>query len=32
VFEVRDFLIQRLFIYLDPDNANLDTARYPWRV
>lgn len=30
VFEVRDFLIQRLFIYLDPDYAGRDTARYPW--
>jgi hypothetical protein len=30
VFEVRDFLIQRCFIYLDPDYAGLDTARYPW--
>ncbi|GHO46026.1 nuclear transport factor 2 family protein [Ktedonospora formicarum] len=30
VFEVRDFKIQRLFIYLDPDYASADTARYPW--
>ncbi len=30
VFEVRDFLIQRCFIYLDPDYAGVDTARYPW--
>jgi hypothetical protein len=30
VFEVRDFLIQRCFIYLDPDYAGLDTARYGW--
>jgi hypothetical protein len=30
VFEVRDFLIQRCFIYLDPDYSGLDTARYPW--
>lgn len=30
VFEVRDFKIQRCFIYLDPDYAGLDTARYPW--
>jgi hypothetical protein len=30
VFEVRDFLIQRCFIYLDPDYAGRDTARYPW--
>jgi hypothetical protein len=30
VFEVRDFLIQRAFIYLDPDYAGKDTDRYPW--
>jgi hypothetical protein len=30
VFEVRDFLIQRCFIYLDPDYAGLDSDRYPW--
>ena len=30
VFEIRDFLIQRVFIYLDPDYAGHDTARYPW--
>lgn len=30
VFEVRDFLIQRCYIYLDPDYAGADTARYPW--
>jgi hypothetical protein len=30
VFEVRDFLIQRVFIYLDPDYAGKDTDRYPW--
>jgi hypothetical protein len=30
VFEIRDWLIQRLFIYLDPDYAGNDTARYPW--
>jgi ketosteroid isomerase-like protein len=30
VFEVRDFKIQRIFIYLDPDYAGRDTARYPW--
>jgi len=29
VFEVRDFKIQRCFIYLDPDYAGLDTERYP---
>jgi hypothetical protein len=30
VFEIRDWLIQRCFIYLDPDYAAQDTARYPW--
>jgi hypothetical protein len=30
VFEIRDFLIQRVFIYLDPDYAGEDTDRYPW--
>lgn len=30
VFEIRDFLIQRCFIYLDPDYAGAETARYPW--
>jgi ketosteroid isomerase-like protein len=30
VFEVRDFLIQRVFIYLDPDYAGGDTDRYAW--
>lgn len=30
VFEIRDWLIQRCFIYLDPDYAGADTARYPW--
>ena len=30
VFEIRDFLIQRCFVYLDPDYAGLDTGRYPW--
>ena len=30
VFEVRDLLIQRCFIYLDPDYAGRDTDRYPW--
>jgi len=30
VFEIRDFQIQRVFIYLDPDYAGRDTARYPW--
>jgi ketosteroid isomerase-like protein len=30
VFEIRDFKIQRVFIYLDPDYAGKDTERYPW--
>jgi hypothetical protein len=30
VFEIRDWQIQRCFIYLDPDYAGGDTARYPW--
>jgi hypothetical protein len=30
VFEVRDFQIQRCFVYLDPDYAGKDTERYPW--
>ena len=30
VFEIRDGKIQRLFIYLDPDYGDADTARYPW--
>ena len=30
VFEVRDFQIQRCFIYLDPDYAGGDKGRYPW--
>jgi hypothetical protein len=30
VFEIRDGLIQRCFIYLDPDYAGQDTRRYPW--
>ena len=30
VFEIRDWKIQRVFIYLDPDYANQDSARYPW--
>lgn len=30
VFEVRDSLIRRCFIYLDPDYAGKDTDRYPW--
>jgi ketosteroid isomerase-like protein len=30
VFEIRDFKIQRCFIYLDPDYEDADTGRYPW--
>ncbi|HVV09444.1 nuclear transport factor 2 family protein [Amycolatopsis sp.] len=30
VFEVRDWKVQRVFIYLDPDHAGKDTARCPW--
>jgi SnoaL-like domain len=30
VFEVRDWKIQRCFIYLDPDYGGQDTSRYPW--
>ncbi|GAB2986079.1 nuclear transport factor 2 family protein [Amycolatopsis acidiphila] len=30
VFEIRDWKIQRVFVYLDPDYAGKDTARYPW--
>ncbi|WP_250538923.1 MULTISPECIES: nuclear transport factor 2 family protein [unclassified Caballeronia] len=30
VFEIRDFKIQRCFIYLDPDYEGADTLRYPW--
>lgn len=30
VFEIRDFKIQRVFIYLDPDYAGKDVDRYPW--
>ena len=30
VFEIRDWQIQRCFIYLDPDYAGKDTKRYPW--
>ncbi len=28
--EIRDWKIQRCFIYLDPDYAGKDTERYPW--
>ena len=30
VFEIRDWKIQRCYIYLDPDYAGKDTERYPW--
>jgi len=30
VFEIRGGLIQRLFIYLDPDYGDADAASYPW--
>jgi ketosteroid isomerase-like protein len=30
VFEIRDFKVQRCFVYLDPDYAGADTERYPW--
>ncbi|MEU7579311.1 nuclear transport factor 2 family protein [Streptomyces sp. NPDC041068] len=30
VFEIRDWLIQRCFIYLDPDYGGGDAGRYPW--
>ncbi|MGH3950534.1 MAG: hypothetical protein ACRDSE_15675 [Pseudonocardiaceae bacterium] len=30
VFEIRDWRIQRCFIYLDPDYAGKDTSRYAW--
>ncbi len=30
IFEIWDFKIQRLHIYLDPDYAGRDTDRYPW--
>jgi hypothetical protein len=30
VFEIRDWKIQRVYIYLDPDYAGQDTSRYPW--
>jgi hypothetical protein len=30
VFEIRDWLIHRCFIYLDPDYAGKDIERYPW--
>jgi hypothetical protein len=30
VAEIREGLIQRLFIYLDPDYGDADAASYPW--
>jgi ketosteroid isomerase-like protein len=30
VFEVRNFLIERCSVYLDPDFAGADVERYPW--
>ncbi|WP_447039599.1 nuclear transport factor 2 family protein [Streptomyces sp. DSM 118878] len=30
VFEIRDWLIHRCFIYLDPDYGGGDADRYPW--
>lgn len=30
VFEIRNGKIARLFVYLDPDYGDADTARYPW--
>ncbi|WP_434668384.1 nuclear transport factor 2 family protein [Paraburkholderia sp. A3BS-1L] len=30
VFEIRNFRIQRCHVYLDPDYAGADIARYPW--
>jgi ketosteroid isomerase-like protein len=30
VFEIKGGKIQRAFVYLDPDYAGKDTARYPW--
>lgn len=30
VFEIRDFRIQRCYVYLDPDYGDNDTERYPW--
>ncbi len=29
-FEIRNFKIQRCYIYLDPDYAGADSERYPW--
>ncbi len=30
IFEIRNFKIQRLYIYLDPDYWGANTAPYPW--
>ncbi|MDQ0821562.1 hypothetical protein QFZ79_003938 [Arthrobacter sp. V4I6] len=30
VFEILDWQITRVFIYMDPDYAGKDTRRYPW--
>ncbi len=30
VFQIRSFMIQRCFVYLDPDYAAKDTGRYRW--
>ncbi|EHP41096.1 hypothetical protein OR16_21878 [Cupriavidus basilensis OR16] len=30
VFEIRDFRIQRCYVYLDPDYGGNDVERYPW--
>lgn len=30
VFEIREWKIHRVFVYLDPDYAGQDTARYQW--
>lgn len=30
VFEIRDFRIQRCYVYLDPDYGDDDVDRYPW--
>lgn len=30
VMEIRDFKIQRVFVYLDPDYASQDLERYHW--
>ncbi|SCU99665.1 conserved hypothetical protein [Cupriavidus necator] len=30
VFEIRDFRIQRCYVYLDPDYGGQDVGRYPW--